>query len=228
MGTDHPPTQPHTDSVDGIPADSDIATALTYIRAVQLVGRWDRRRALASLRDLFRDGEPPEHALHGRYTGQLLAFDIAPGLTTLADRVAERWRFWLGKTFDAPQGTGDDIYLRTLLQRTRLFWPHYRHYLDDTPQTWRVFPFRTRLATSRINPSLPVLRLDYNLPINPPLSVARTMDEVVQLANGVYLGRAFVHWWWGRWQPVAYFVLRPAVGETEVTNAIPRENHPSE
>lgn len=206
MDTDHPSMPP--------PTDSDIATALTYIRAVQLVGRTNRRRALASLHDLFRDGEPPDRTLDGRYAGQLLAFDIAPGLTALADRVAVRWRFWLGKTFDAPQRMGDDIYLRALLQRTRLFWPHYQHYIADTPQTWRAFPFRTLLATSIITPSLPVMQLNYDLPINPRLSVARTMDEVVQLADGVYLGRVFVHWWWGRWQPVAYFVLRPAVGAT--------------
>lgn len=61
-----------------------------------------------------------------------------------------------------------------------------------------------------------MLRLDYNLPINPRLSVARTMDEVVQLASSIYRGRTFVHWWWGRWQPVAYFVLRSAVDETKV------------
>lgn len=196
--------------------DSDITTALTYVRAVQLVLKIDRRRAFASLKDLFRDGEPPDQPLDGRYAGQLLAFDLAPGLTRLADAVAARWRFWLGKTFDAPQHTGDDIYLRSLLHRTRIFWPTYQNYLEDTPQTWRVFPFRTTLTASIITPSLPVLRLDYDLPINPRLSVARTMDEVVQLAHGVYLGRAFVHWWWGRWQPVAYFVLRPAVEETEV------------
>lgn len=189
--------------------DSDIATALTYVRAVQTVLQTDRRRALASLKDLFRDGDPPEQALDGRYAGQLVAFDIAPGVTKLVDAIAARWRFWLGKTFDAPQRTGDDIYLRTLLRRARIFWPGYRNYIEDTPQTWRVFPFRTTLTASIINTSLPVLRLDYDLPLNPRLSVARTMDEVVQLADGVYLGRAFVHWWWGQWQPVAYFILRP-------------------
>jgi len=197
--------------------DSDIATALTYIRAVQTVLKTNRRRAFASLKDLFRDGDPPEQALDGRYAGQLLAFDIAPGLTTLADSLAARWRFWLGKTFDAPQRTGDDIYLRTLLRRTRVFWPTYQNYVEDTPQTWRVFPFRTTLTASIINTSLPVLRLDYDLPLNPRLSVARTMDEVVQLAEGVYLGRAFVHWWWGQWQPVAYFVLQPAISKQDDT-----------
>lgn len=195
--------------------DSDITTALTYIRAVQAVLRTDRRRAFTSLKDLFRDGESPDQPLDGRYAGQLVAFDIAPGLTHLADALAARWRFWLGKTFDAPQRTGDDIYLRTLLHRTRIFWPGYQDYVEDTPQTWRVFPFRTTLTASIVNPSLPVLRLDYDLPMNPRLSVARTMDEVVQLADGVYLGRAFVHWWWGRWQPVAYFVLRPAALDRE-------------
>ena len=195
--------------------DSDVVTALTYVRAVQLRLKTDRRRAFASLQDLFRDGEPPEVPLDGRYGGQLLAFDIAPGLTKLADTMAAQWRFWLGKTFDAPQSTGDDIYLRTFLRRTRIFAPNYQNYINDTPQTWRVFPFRTTLTDSIVNTSLPVLRLDYDLPINPRLSVARTMDEIVQLADGVYLGRAFVHWWWGRWQPVAYFVLRPTVGEPE-------------
>ena len=195
--------------------DSDMATALTYVRAIQSVLKTDRRRAFASLRDLFRDGDPPEQMLNGRYAGQLLAFDIAPGLTNLADGMAARWRFWLGKTFDAPQHGGDDIYLRSLLHRTQIFWPSYRTYIEDTPSTWRVFPFRTRLTASIINPSLPVLRLDYDLPMNPRLSVARTMDEIVQLADGFYLGRAFVHWWWGQWQPVAYFVLRPAPEEEE-------------
>lgn len=190
--------------------ESDVATALTYLRAIQTVLSTDRRRAFASLQDLIRDGDPPEQPLDGRYAGQLLAFDLAPGLTRLADSLAARWRFWLGKTFDATQRTGDDIYLRSLLQRTRIFWPTYSNYIEDTPETWRAFPFRTTLMASIVNPSLPVLRLDYNLPINPRLSVARTMDEVVQLAEEVYLGRAFVHWWWGRWQPVAYFVLRPA------------------
>lgn len=198
--------------------DSDVATALTYVRAVQLRLKTDRRRAFASLQDLFRDGEPPEQPLDGRYGGQLLAFDIAPGLTKLADTMAAQWRFWLGKTFDATQRMGDDIYLRTFLRRTRLFAPNYQNYIDDTPQTWRVFPFRTTLTDSIVNTSLPVLRLDYDLPINPRLSIARTMDEIVQLADGVYLGRAFVHWWWGRWQPVAYFVLRPATKATELNN----------
>ena len=215
MDYDHQPAYPRS------PLDeSDRLTALTYLRAIQAVHKQNRRRALASLHDLVRDGEPPAQPLHGRYHGQLLAFAIAPGVTAFADAVAARWRFWLGKTFDAPSRTGDDIYLRTLLRRLRLCWPTYRHYIADTPSTWRVFPFRTTLTASITYPTLPVLRLDYDLPLNPRLSVARTMDELVQLAPGIYVGRAFVHWWWGQWQPVAYFVLRPAA-EVDEDKTVP-------
>jgi len=208
MDYDHQPAY-HRRPLD----ESDRMTALTYLRAIQAVHQHDRRRALASLHDLVRDGELPDQPLHGRYHGQLLAFALAPGLTAWADAVAARWRFWLGKTFDAPRRTGDDIYLRSLLQRLQVFWPTYRYYLADTPSTWRVFPFRTTLTASITYASLPVLRLDYDLPLNPRLSVARTMDEIVQLAPDLYVGRAFVHWWWGQWQPVAYFVLQSAESE---------------
>ncbi|MEZ4870225.1 MAG: hypothetical protein R3C14_53340 [Caldilineaceae bacterium] len=203
-------TDDHNDPIPSQPPveNSDVTAALTYVRAVQQMLRQDRRRGMASLTGLFGDGEMPTVALHGRYRGQILAFDIAPGLTKATATFYAHWPFWLGKTFNAPQQSGDDIYLRTLLRRARLFWPGYRGYVADTAQTYRAFPFRTHVAASILQPAQQIMRLDYDLPGNPRLSVARTMDEVVQLAGDVYLGRAFVHWWWGRWQPVAYFVLR--------------------
>jgi hypothetical protein len=33
------------------------------------------------------------------------------------------------------------------------------------------------------------------------------LDELVQVADGYYLGKAHVKWWWGLWQQVAYFTL---------------------
>jgi hypothetical protein len=52
-----------------------------------------------------------------------------------------------------------------------------------------------------------VLKIDYDLPQNPAFSIRRVLDELVQVADGVYLGKAHVKWWWGAWQPVAYFSL---------------------
>ena len=60
---------------------------------------------------------------------------------------------------------------------------------------------------------LDVLRLDYDLPANPRLfvTVRRVLDELVQVADGYYLGKAYVRWYWGAWSMVAYFALRPAL-----------------
>jgi hypothetical protein len=33
------------------------------------------------------------------------------------------------------------------------------------------------------------------------------LDELVQLDNRLYLGKAHLKWWWGGWQVVAYFML---------------------
>lgn len=27
------------------------------------------------------------------------------------------------------------------------------------------------------------------------------------MKDGIFLGKAHRHWWWGRWQTVAYFML---------------------
>jgi hypothetical protein len=56
-----------------------------------------------------------------------------------------------------------------------------------------------------------VLKIDYDLPENPALSIRRILDELVQVADGVYLGKAHVKWWWGAWQPVAYFSLTQSI-----------------
>jgi len=31
---------------------------------------------------------------------------------------------------------------------------------------------------------------------------------LVQIDDNLYLGKAHVRWWWGKWQTVAYFTLR--------------------
>jgi hypothetical protein len=54
-----------------------------------------------------------------------------------------------------------------------------------------------------------VLKIDYDLDSNPKLSVRRVLDELVQLSEGLYLGKAHVKWYWGKWQTVAFFSLKP-------------------
>ena len=47
---------------------------------------------------------------------------------------------------------------------------------------------------------------------NPPLDgdyigQLVALDELVQVDTSLYLGKAHLNWWWGKWQLVAYFSL---------------------
>ncbi|HLF25269.1 MAG TPA: hypothetical protein VJG32_02940 [Anaerolineae bacterium] len=182
-------------------------SVVQQIRTAQALHREDRRRGWAALNDLFRAGTPPHSPLAGRYAGELIAVNIAPGLTQFVEWQAARWMPWRGKTFDAARASGDNIFTRDSLFAAHLYFPLYRGYLDDGPQTYCAFPFRTTIAPGRADPDRQVLKIDYNLPGNPRPTVQRVLDELVQVDEQLYLGKAHFKWWWGRWQLVAYFTL---------------------
>jgi hypothetical protein len=184
-----------------------LKAATAKIETAQTLLKQDRRNGLAQLNDLFRAGTPPDPPLDGRYTGGLVALDVAPGLTQLIEAIVSAWLPWQGKTFNAVQAWGDNIFTRDSLALAHIYWPLYRGYVDDSPQTYRAFAFRTYLAPGLADPDRQVLKIDYDLPGNPRLSIRRVLDELVQVADGFYLGKAHLKWWWGTWQVVAYFSL---------------------
>ena len=166
-----------------------------------------RAQGLNALNMLFRNGIPPEPPLDGRYQGELVALDLAPGLTQLFQSVTAAWMPWLGKTFDASRGRGDNIFTQDSYLLSRLFNPFYRGFISDKPGTYRGFAFRTYMAPGLTDPDRQVLKIDYDLKDNPALTVRRVLDELVQIEDNLYLGKAHVRWWWGNWQTVAYFTL---------------------
>jgi hypothetical protein len=179
---------------------------------IHLAGSWvkaNRARGLGALDEIFRSGLPPARPLSGRYAGELVALDVTPGLTQLGQWIAGFWLPWRGKTFDPAQETGDNLFTRDSLWMARILWPFYHHYLPGGPDTYRAFPFHTYTAPGLTDPDRQVLKIDYNLKLNPGLTVRRVLDELVQVADGFYLGKAHMRWWWGRWQLVAYFTLAP-------------------
>src|SRR3954465_10375789 len=123
--------------------DVSLEAALTYMRAVQMTLQQDRARGLAALNDLFRSGDTLDQPLHGRYVGELIALDIAPVLTQVAQKVAGWWMPWQGKTFDATPACGANIFPPASLPLARLCWPFYRRFVQENAQTYRAFAFRT-------------------------------------------------------------------------------------
>ncbi len=182
-------------------------STLERIREAARQVKRQRARGLAALNEIFRAGGSPDPPLDGHYAGELIALDVAPGLTQLAGTISAWWMPWKGKTFDGALACGDNVFTRDSLALAHIYWPLYRGYRDDGPQTYRAFAFHTRVAPGLADPDRQVLKLDYGGEGNPGLTIRRVLDELVQVADDLYLGKAHLKWWWGRWQLVAYFIL---------------------
>jgi len=152
-------------------------------------------QGLAALNALFRTGALPAPSLDSRYTGELVALDIAPGLTELTQVIARLWMPWLGKSFSPARQQGRNLFSNDSRFLAQLFNPLYRGFTADRPGTYCGFTFRTYTAPGLVDPDKKVLKIDYDLESNPSLTIRRVLDELVQLAEGLYLGKAHVHWW---------------------------------
>lgn len=193
-----------------------IQPARSEVRAAQALYGRHRTQGLAALNTLFRRGSVPEPFLNGRYVGELLALDIVPGLTQFYGWLTSRWMPWLGKTFNSAQQSGENIFTQDSYSLARFFNPFYRGFVADGNKTYRGFAFRTYMAPGLSDPDRTVLKIDYDLDDNPSLTVRRILDELVQLDEQLYLGKAHVHWWTGGWQIVAYFSLTSEAASTSV------------
>ncbi|MBI1877348.1 MAG: hypothetical protein HYR94_03800 [Chloroflexi bacterium] len=178
------------------------------IREAQRLLKQNRQQGLNALNDIFRAGTVPDPPLDGPYKGDVVAIDIAPGLTRLIEMITAVWMPWQGKRLDPAKSEGVNIFSRGSLIMARIIWPFYREIVDEGSDTYRAFRFSTYIAPGRTDTDREVLKIDYNRPSNPGLSIRPILDELVQVADGYYLGKVHFKWWWGKWQLVAYFSLR--------------------
>jgi hypothetical protein len=193
-----------------------VKSTLPQLRAAQALYGRHHTQGLAALNTLFRSGSAPKPFLNGRYAGELIALDIAPGLTQFYGWLTSWWMPWLGKTFHSAQQSGENIFTKDSYLLARFFNPFYRGFVADGDKTYRGFAFRTYLSPGLADPDRTVLKIDYDLDDNPSLTVRRILDELVQLDEQLYLGKAHVHWWTGGWQLVAYFSLTGEAASTFV------------
>jgi hypothetical protein len=180
-------------------------------RQVHDAAEWlkrDRPAGLEILGAIFRLGSVP--APDGRFNGELVA--ISTGLLSdpFFEWLTRLYLPWLGKTFDAASGTGDNVFVDNAWSKATgvLGWPEYRVRSDDPPDTVRVFPFRSYEAPGIEDPDIKVLRIDYSAAPN-PLPVRRQVDEIVALPGGYLLGKAHMRGL-REFRRVAFFGLTPA------------------
>ena len=167
---------------------------------------WAGAPRLARLNALFAQGVPPSPALDGHYQGALLTTSINPLLDAVAHTFFGWWLPWKGKPFNAAAQTGDNIFTNDGRWLSRLDFPRYRGAFADEPGRSRALVFHTYLGAGQDDPGLPVLKIDYDLEVNPSFVVRDVLDELVQVGEGYYLGKAHLRWQ-GRRRCAAYFTL---------------------
>jgi hypothetical protein len=167
----------------------------------------DRKRGIAALDEIYRRGTVPDPPLNGRYWGELLTSSLNPVLDSLLGGITQIWFPWQGKTFDAATQTGDNIFTNDGLIWGRLLWPFHNGYIPDGRGRSRTFQFRFYPGPSLIDPEIQVLRMDFDRDINPKFLVRDLVDQLVQIGDDYYLGKAVLRRPGGGWFCAAYFTL---------------------
>jgi hypothetical protein len=149
-----------------------VAAALVVLVLGGLTGLvWlDFRSRRSPSQVLFRQGTVPQPPPDGDYKGSVNAYHGG----------------WVGKTFDAKQSAGRNLF--------------------STPSgVERRYPFRTLVGPGLADP-IPVFKIDYAIAGNPAW-LRSILDEIVQVGPNHYLGR--IHLRMGPMHfSVGYFELR--------------------
>ncbi|MGH2631665.1 MAG: hypothetical protein ACRDHI_14060 [Actinomycetota bacterium] len=167
--------------------------------------RLDRPLGLAELGSCFSGGKAAE-GLVGFRRGRLLATTCGYGLDGASEAMARIWMPWRGKRFSAHAAEGVNLFTPGGRRVIRAIFPSYRG-ITDVDEGSSAFRFATGVGPSATHAGTEVLRLDYRgVGENPSLLVRSTLDELVQIEHGLYLGQALL-WRKGRPSRVAWFSL---------------------
>ncbi len=168
----------------------------------------NRKSGLVQLNNIFREGTLPVNPLNGPTSGQMIAVDIAPLITPIARALLVSKMPWCGKVFDAASARGENIFYLGFKGVSRALFPFYADYQPEVPDRFRAFPFRTYSGPGLKDTDLQVLKIDYRMPVNPRLTIGRILDELVQVDDNYYFGKAYFKTWWGSWHLIFYFALQ--------------------
>jgi hypothetical protein len=166
-----------------------------------------RRAALEELDRLFRAGTAPGPLPDGFLPGRLLCTSTWGPWDGVVQRIARAWMPWQGKSFDAQSSTGLNRFavLPGVRVGFRILWPAYRP-ITDSPDRIEAFEFRNGLGEGAVDPGLKVYKIDYDFESNPGFIIRRILDELVQIDEGVYLGKVLMRLG-GRFRPIGFFML---------------------
>lgn len=165
----------------------------------------NRARTVATLDDLFRRGTVPDPLPHGFLPGTLVTTSVWGPADMLVRSIADAWMPWKGKRFDADTGTGVNIIDTSARLPSRILWPGYKPERVEGDRM-EMFPFRNRIAPGAIDEDVKVYKIDYDFEVNPDFIIRRILDELVQVEDGLCLGKILFRSR-ARWHPIGFFTL---------------------
>jgi hypothetical protein len=184
-----------------------ISPFLHRIQAAQYDLLRDRARGLDQLNKLFREGTFPRAPLDGATNGQPIAVDIAPLVSGPVAELLLRTKPWHGKLFDSENSTGENLLTPQFVTLSRMLFPAYRGFRPVSEGVLAGFPFRTYAGEGIQDPDRRVLKIDYDSPENPP-AIQRILDELVQIDDNYYLGKAHFRLSLTSWHLLFFFALQ--------------------
>lgn len=176
-----------------------------WIQELSDRSKTDAAGADAELNELFRMGTAPTD-LHGPTEGILVMTTTNPKLDTAVRAVTALWMPWQGKRFDSSAGSGDNRLTKSTGLVSKLLWPLYS--MRDAEAGKLAFDFKTYVEAGKDDPDLQVMVIDYaNVEKNPRLIIRSVRDELVELVDGVYLGKILFNSD-DNYSKIGYFALR--------------------
>jgi len=149
-----------------------------------------RARALARLDDLFAAGTVPDPLPDGFLEGRLVVVSVSEIADWVVRRLAALHMPWLGKSFSHAAGRGVNVLTKQARVLMRVALPSYV-FERELADRIEALPFKTWVGPGTIDSGTQVLKVDYDIDGNPGL-VRRILDELVQIDDGLYLGKVLL------------------------------------
>ncbi len=153
---------------------------------------------------MFKNGLLPDPLPEGFLRGRAIMTPLSKLLDNFGRFVGDFYMPWLGKSFSAKSQEGVNVFTTSARPLLKALWPTYvpERELSDRIE---AFPLKTRVSRGAVDPDVEVLKIDYDFEANPP-AVRRVLDELVQVDDGLYLGKVLYRWQ-SAFHPIGFFCL---------------------
>lgn len=114
---------------------------------------------------------------------------------------------WLGKSFEATNSKGFNIFTPTGASLLRVMTPFYKLFRQNADGNTDAYYFETSTSPGFRDKQISTFKLDYDAPENPFL-IRIILDEMVETAPAEYLGKVHMKVFPGYYATIGFFGLR--------------------